>query len=107
MADDSNFFERIMELGIGMSMARQMPDMFSQCMGPSQQATPPQIPVETQYYLVVDNAQAGPFKESELQLMAKNNLSRPETLVWKAGMAKWTPASQVPEINKMLLLAKL
>lgn len=111
--DDDHFLERIMELGIGLSMARQMPDLMSQSMqaalgsrnaGPQQ---PPQIPSETVYYLVIDNAQAGPFNEAAMQQIIKNNLIKPETLVWKAGMPKWMPASQVPEINKLFLLSKI
>jgi methylmalonyl-CoA mutase N-terminal domain/subunit len=110
MADDNNFLEKIMELGIGISVAQQMPNFLSQCMPNNQQAsqtTPPQVPVETAYYLVVDNAQAGPFKENDLLLMIKNDLIKPETLVWKTGMAKWMPASQVPEVNKLFLISKI
>lgn len=109
MAEDTNFFERIMELGIGISVARQMPDLLTQCMTGNQQTartTPPQVPAETAYYLVIDNAQAGPFKESDLLLMIRNNLIEKNTLVWKTGMPKWVPASQVPDINKLFLLSK-
>lgn len=110
MAEDSNFLEKIMELGIGISVAQQMPNFMAQCMPNNQQAAqtaPPQIPIETTYYLVVDNAQAGPFKESDLLLMIKNNLMTADTLVWKNGMPKWMPASQVPEVNKLFLLSKI
>ena len=111
--DEDHFLERIMELGIGLSMARHMPDLMSQTMqsamggrnAASQQ--PPQIPTETVWYLVIDNAQAGPFNEAAMQQIIKNNLIKPETLVWKAGMPKWMPASQVPEINKLFLLSKI
>lgn len=109
MADDNNFFEKIIELGIGISVAQQMPNFLAQCMPGNQQnapVTPPQATAQPQYYLVVDNAQAGPFGESDLLLMAKNNLIKTDTLVWKTGMAKWLPASQVPEVNKLFILAK-
>lgn len=110
MADDSNFLEKIMELGIGISVANQMPNLLSQCMPgnpKNTQTVPPQIPTEAQYYIVVDNAQAGPFKESDLLLMAKNNLIKSDTLVWKTGMLKWLPASQIPEVNRIFIMAKL
>lgn len=110
MADDSNFLEKIMELGIGISVARQMPNLLSQCMPgnpQNSQTVPPQVPAEAQYFLVVDNAQAGPFKECDLLMMAKNNLIKADTLVWKTGMPKWLPANQVPEVNKLLLLSKI
>ena len=109
---EDNFLEKIMELGIGLSMARQMPDMISQSMQAANpqmrgQQTPPQIPQETVWYLVIDNAQAGPFNEEALKQIIKNNLIKPDTLVWKTGMPKWMPASSVPEVNKLFLLAKL
>ena len=102
---EDNFLEKIMELGIGLSMARQMPDMISQSMQAANpqmrgQQTPPQIPQETVWYLVIDNAQAGPFNEEALKQIIKNNLIKPNTLVWKTGMPKWMPASNVPEVNK-------
>ena len=106
---DDNFLERILELGIGLSMARQMPDFISQSMMQATQSAnnPPQIPKETVWYLVVDNAQAGPFNEEALKQIIQNKLITPQTLVWKAGMSQWQPASQVPEVNKLFLLAKL
>jgi hypothetical protein len=112
MSEDSNFLERIMELGIGISVARQMPDMLTRMMpgqNPSQPAgqVPPQIPSDAVYYMVVDNAQAGPFSDSQLQLMAKNGILTQDTLVWKAGMSSWQKAATVPEINKLLILSKL
>lgn len=111
---EDNFLERIMELGIGLSMARQMPDLMSQSMqaaNPQMRAggpvTPPQIPQETVWYLVIDNAQAGPFNEEALKQIIQNNLIKPDTLVWKTGMPQWKPANSVPEVNKLFLLAKL
>lgn len=107
---DNDFFEKIMELGIGISVARQMPNFLSQCLPESNmngQPTPPQVTADTSYFLVVDNVQAGPFKESDLLLMAKNNLISSDTLVWKSGMPDWLPACHVPEINKLLILSKI
>lgn len=110
MTEDNNFLEKIMELGIGISVAQQMPNFLSQCMPNTQQAAqtkPPQVPMETLYYLVVDNAQAGPFKESDMLLMIKNGLIKNDTLVWKTGMPKWMPASQIPDVNKLFMLSKI
>ncbi|MBO4634382.1 MAG: DUF4339 domain-containing protein [Bacteroidales bacterium] len=110
---EDNFLERIMELGIGLSMARQMPDLMSQSMQAANPQMrqgvqqPPQIPQETVWYLVVDNAQAGPFNEEALKQIIRNNLIKPDTLVWRSGMAKWMPANSVPEVNKLFLLAKI
>lgn len=46
----------------------------------------------TEYYLVVDNQQQGPFTVSQL---AVRNIT-PESLVWTVGMENWVTASSVP-----------
>ncbi len=112
MAEDSgNFIEKMMELGIGMSMIQQMPAMINSVMpqGNAQGAapTPPPVKEPGQTYLAVDGTQAGPFSDEELVKLVQNDLLTPGTLVWKAGMSAWAPASQVPEINKLFFLAKM
>ena len=49
------------------------------------------------YYIVENNQQAGPFTLD--QLAAKG--ITPETNVWTDGMANWTPASQVTELQAL------
>lgn len=113
MDDSGKFLEKMMELGIGMSVIQQMPAMMEGMMPkPSSPSTtqgspPPTQLTRTQYYMVVDNAQAGPFTEEELVKLIQNDLLRQDTLVWKTGMAAWTPAAQVPEVNKLFILTKL
>lgn len=48
----------------------------------------------TQYYLVVNNEQQGPFTLDAL----KNQQLTPQSLVWTAGMENWLAASQVPTL---------
>ena len=109
--DNGSFIEKMMELGIGMSMIQQMPAMINSVMPqPNAQGTtptPPPIKEQSQTYLAVDGTQAGPFSDEELVKLAQNSLLTPETLVWKAGMASWMPASQVPAVNKLFILSKL
>ena len=112
MAENSgSFIEKMMELGIGMSMIQQMPAMINSVMPqPNAQGispTPPPIKEQSQTYLAVDGTQAGPFSDEELVKLVQNDLLTPETLVWKAGMNAWTPAVQVPEVNKLFFLAKM
>ena len=114
MTDDSaSFIEKMMELGIGMSMIQQMPAMIGSVMpNPTQIAasdasTPPPIQPTTKVYLAIDNTQAGPFAEDELVKLIQNDLLKTDTLVWKAGMATWKPASQVPDVNKLFIMAKV
>lgn len=115
MDDSGKFIEKMMELGIGMSMIQQMPAMIDGMMpkpaapNPAGMpgAVPPPITPAVQVYLAIDNTQAGPFAEEERVKLIQNDLLNSDTLVWKAGMAAWTPASQVPDVNKLFILAKL
>ena len=51
-------------------------------------------------YFIIDNngQQAGPFSQDQLVQKAIS----PETLVWKQGMADWTPAWKVEELRPVL-----
>lgn len=47
-----------------------------------------------QYYIIVNGQQAGPMSIEEMRSRGVNA----ETIVWKAGMADWTKAANVPEL---------
>ena len=111
MEDTSNFIEKMLELGIGVSMVRQIPGIMDMA-----QPLPSQPPAEgwggvsqsgAQTYLVEDGAQAGPFSDDELLRLISGGILLPTTLVWKLGLDNWSPASSVPSVNKLFLLAKL
>ena len=47
------------------------------------------------WYYVVGGQSVGPVSEVELDTLAQNGTIRPETLVWRDGMAAWEPYSSV------------
>ncbi|MBO4715958.1 MAG: DUF4339 domain-containing protein, partial [Verrucomicrobia bacterium] len=59
---------------------------------------PPPLPASVLYHVVVNGQAAGPYNESVLRDMIKTGQFTPATLVWKAGMQNWMPASSVPEV---------
>ncbi|MFI6476904.1 SPFH domain-containing protein [Nonomuraea sp. NPDC050663] len=67
-------------LGMGIAAAQQMVNR------------PPALPQE-QWFVGRDGQQLGPFTRDALPALT------PDTLVWKAGMPQWLPASQVPELG--------
>jgi hypothetical protein len=115
MEDTSNFIEKMMELGIGISMIKQMPGIMDSCMPKvtpangalSSQTAPPPTQATSATYIVVDDSQAGPFSDDDLVKLAQDNLLTANTLVWKPGMTDWLPAVQVPDVNRLFLLAKI
>ncbi|CAN5906516.1 SPFH domain-containing protein [soil metagenome] len=93
-----------MGMGMGMGMGNQMGGMYNQNQfNPqtgmqNQQNTPPPPPPVSQYFIAVNGAQQGPFDDTTFRAMIQNGTVKLETVIWKAGMAGWVPASQVPEL---------
>jgi len=102
-------------LGMGMAMGQQMAQAFGrqdqqgqgqpQDQGQPQgqqgqgQAGPPPLPgQDAQWYLGVGGRQEGPLTTAALADQARSGALTPATLVWKAGMAGWTAAQEVPEV---------
>lgn len=106
MADDNSLFDKMIEMGLGITMANQIPQMMNAVM-PNQQGpqTPPALSSSSfQVYVSINGNQAGPFNEQEFIALIQKGLVNKESLVWKKGMANWLPANQVPEVGKLLLL---
>lgn len=107
MADDSSIFDKMIEMSMGMTMAREMSRMTDNALHSNyQQGTqpPPMAPAGMQLYAAINNTQAGPFTEQEFATLIQRGLVTGSTLVWKAGLSSWVPATQLPEVGKLLLL---
>lgn len=87
-------------LGVGMNMANQMAGAMQPQAAAAGQAPPP-IPGLVQFHVAIANQQQGPFDLPTLQQKAQANLITRQTLVWKPGMANWTPAEQVAELKSL------
>ena len=61
-------------------------------------ATPPPIPGAAAFFIATNGAQAGPFDMNALATKARAGELTRDTLVWKQGMAQWTPAGSVSEL---------
>jgi membrane protease subunit (stomatin/prohibitin family) len=90
-----------MGMGMGFAMANQMGQAMSPPQNQQQAPSPPPLPTQASYYVALDGKQAGPFDNATLgQYVAQGKISR-ESLVWKQGMANWTPAGQVDELSSL------
>ena len=83
-------------LGVGLNMANQM----AGAMQPTQ--APPPLPGLVQFHVAIGNQQQGPFDLATLQQKVAAGQVTPQSLVWKPGMAQWTPAAQVEEFKPLL-----
>lgn len=64
---------------------------------------PPPIPgqVELKLYLALGGQQYGPYNMEQCKQMVQGGQLTQQTMVWKEGMAAWTPASQVAELQTL------
>ncbi len=61
-------------------------------------AAPPPIPGAVAFHVAVNGQQVGPFDLAVLQQQAASGSLTRASLVWKAGMAQWAKAGDVPEL---------
>lgn len=95
---DSNM-SNMMGAGMGFAMANQMANsMNNQNNQNNSGVVPPPVPGQLKFFIAVNGAQQGPYIPQQLQQMLQGGQFSKESLVWKEGMAAWTPAGQVPEL---------
>jgi membrane protease subunit (stomatin/prohibitin family) len=85
-------------LAAGYQMAGQMGQAFAN-------SGPPPVPQTAGFYIVVNGAQSGPIAVSDLSAKVASGQFTPQTLVWKQGMAAWSPASSVAELSSLFAAA--
>ena len=61
-------------------------------------AMPPPLPTAATFHVAINGQQAGPFDMGALQGQAGSGALKRDSLVWKAGMAQWLKAGEVPEL---------
>lgn len=89
-------------MGMGFVVAQQM----GQAMAGAQQGGggPPPVPgaAAATWYVVQNGERTGPFTADGLRKLMDSRAVDAQTLVWKAGLADWQPAGNVPETQTML-----
>ncbi|MGB2681244.1 MAG: GYF domain-containing protein, partial [Candidatus Competibacter sp.] len=94
-----------MNMGLGLAMAQRLNEALARPAQPTPSpapAAPPPLPAATRYFVAVNNQQTGPFSMDDLQQQARSGQLTRTTLVWTQGMASWTPAGDVTELNALL-----
>lgn len=82
---------------VGKQISGTIGNLFSGLFKPTQQTTPPPIPV-VEYFVAINGQQAGPFSTDKLIEMRRQGSFTSESLVWKSGMEAWAKAGDVPEL---------
>ncbi|MEQ9814096.1 MAG: SPFH domain-containing protein [Azospirillaceae bacterium] len=99
-----------MGMGMGFAMANQMAGALNQQQAATQNgaaggAAPPPLPQQVAFYVAVNGQQTGPFDLNGLRgELAAGRLNR-DSLVWTQGMAAWTAAAQVAQLQSLFASA--
>jgi len=87
-------------LGAGMAMANQMAGALNT--GGAAAAVPPPLPSNGGFFIALNGQQAGPLDLNTLAARARDGSLNAQTLVWKPGMAGWSAAGTVTELQPIL-----
>ena len=86
-------------VGVGLAIGQQM----GQSLNPGQHTPPggpPPLP-QAAFYAAIGGVQSGPFDMPTLAAKVQSGLLTRTTLVWKQGMASWSAAETVPELQAL------
>ncbi|HYC36680.1 MAG TPA: SPFH domain-containing protein [Usitatibacter sp.] len=87
-------------LGAGVAMGHSMMNAMTggSTGGGAAPSGPPPVPGPAGFHVAVGQNQTGPFDMNALQQQAAAGQLTRNSLVWKAGMAQWAKAGDVPEL---------
>lgn len=109
--NNDNFLslDRLVEFGLGMSMARQMVNVMNESMQnmyvPGSIKTISATPLPTTIYVAIEGSSIGPLSESEFSQLVTNKTVTKDTLAWMPGMQNWQPIEKIPAILKIVALS--
>lgn len=86
-----------LDFGVGMAMGQQLSNTMQSPQTPAPPSAPPPLS-QPQWYLAQNGQQVGPFTVAQLPQQGLTG----ETMVWRAGLAEWVRASQVPELSNLM-----
>ncbi|MFM7566429.1 MAG: GYF domain-containing protein [Flavobacteriales bacterium] len=109
MNDDSFYsLDRLVEFGMGMSIAQQMVQTMNTAFANMPQAGALNVsPVQTPppvYFVMLDDKQVGPLHESEILHLINEKRITKDTYLWHPGLSQWAMAMDLPHILKLVAL---
>jgi membrane protease subunit (stomatin/prohibitin family) len=104
----------MMQMGMGVAMAGQMANQMGGAMNPQQAApaapaavaapagtAPPPLPGQVMYHVDHGGNPGGPYNMAQMQSGIANGQVTGQTLVWSEGMAAWSPAQGVAQLQAL------
>lgn len=121
MSTDFSSIDRLVEFGLGLSLAQQMVSTMNHVMNNTAvagvnagttgqnavgQSAVTQPVARFEWYAVIDGLQVGALTLQQVSELIKRGKIAGETLLWRAGMPSWQFAKNIPEINKIIILGQ-
>lgn len=109
--NNDNFLslDRLVEFGLGMSMAQQMVNVMNESMQnmyvPGSIKTMPTPSSPSTIYVAINGNSVGPLSESEFSQLVTNKTVTKDTLAWMPGLQNWQAIEKIPAILKIVALA--
>ncbi len=88
-------------MAMGSAIGQNVAGMMNNALGGLNQQVPPPPPKQDGYNVAVNGQSTGPYPVATLSQMAANSQLTRDSLVWKAGMANWMAAGNVPELSAL------
>jgi len=95
---DFSALERLMEFGLGLSIAQQMVGTMNQVMQQSVMTgslSANRRSDQQPFYVVIDGAIGGPWSRQQLQAAFLSGRLTSDTFCWTQGMAQWARAGDI------------
>lgn len=91
-------------IAMGSVMANNISGVMKNSMNGVNQTSPtepPPVP-ETMYNIVYNETAQGPYKKTDLTVLAQKGVIKKETLVWKPGLSEWVKITTLPELQDVV-----
>lgn len=85
---------------VGQNIASAMGSTISGINQPAPETVPPPIPT-AMYHVAINGQASGPYDMTTLHQMVSTGQLTANSLVWKAGMAQWTTAGLIDELQDL------
>lgn len=102
--NENNSIDKLVEFGLGVSVARQMIHMMNSTM--QSMCVPGQTinqPKQKEWFVAIDRKPSGPYSGEDMKKLLLDKKLEQNDLVWCSGMREWQQAKNVPEILKMII----
>lgn len=98
--DEENYQEELAKLRASEGPPSEPAQLEKPEMPPESPVETPSMTIETaQWHVAINGVQKGPFTKAVLAAMVEGNELTRQTLIWKSGMANWTAAGTVSELE--------